>query len=129
MSPIQKGNNDLGDYVALMLDRAIYCDRAIMKTCYMLTDSYYIHVTSPSTEQYVVYFYSKADPSNKAESKELPVQQFLEELHDNQLRQILLTETQAIHEEIIRKAFSPAAELVSKGREVEDKFNIMISAV
>lgn len=128
MSPVHTGKNDLGQYVAIVLDKAIYNDRAIMKTCYMLTDGYYIHITSSSPEQYIVHFYSKLDLPDNEKMDVFPIKQFLEELNDNQLRQILLAETQAVHEEIVRKAFAPVTELVSRECR-EDKLNILISAV
>ncbi|OAT19767.1 hypothetical protein M979_1079 [Buttiauxella noackiae ATCC 51607] len=127
MIPVYKDKNELGQYVALVLDKAIYSDRAIMKTCYVFTDRYYIHVTSLSAEQYQIYFYSKAEIAKNTQMESLPIQHFLEELNDNQLRQILLAETQVVHEEIVRKAFSPAAQLASR-EYAQDALSIMVSA-
>lgn len=128
MNPVHIGRNDLGQYIALMLDKNIYSVPAIMKTCYTLTDSYYIHIINSKPEQYTVYFYTKSEQHESDHMTELSVHQFLAELQDNQMRQILITETQVIHEEIVKRAFAPVVQLVARSYE-EDKLNIMTSAV
>lgn len=128
MNPVHKGINDLGQYIALGLDKNIYSIPAIMKTCYTLTDSYYMHVTNSTTEQYTVYFYLKSEQQENEEAQQTAVHQFLDELQDNQMRQILITETQVVHEEIVRRAFAPVVQLVARSCE-DDELNIMTSAV
>lgn len=112
MDAIQKGHNDLGQFIAIKIDKNVYSICAIMKTCYTLTDDYYMHVTNPTPEQYVVYLYAMSPVPADDEIHILAVQRFLQELYDNQLRKILIAETQQIHEVIVKKAFEPAINLV-----------------
>jgi hypothetical protein len=53
---------------------------------------------------------------------------FLHLLHENQMRQIIHDETSALHEEIVRKAFSPAAVFV-ENRVQADTQDILKSVV
>lgn len=111
MDTIVHGQNSLGEFFLLPLDKNIYNADAIMKTCYAFTDDYFIHVIKIKLENIGVCFYNKNESDNLRNIKTV-TGRFLHLLHENQLRQIILQETQKLHEEIVRKAFSPAAVLV-----------------
>jgi His-Xaa-Ser system protein HxsD len=111
MDTIVQGQNSLGEFFLLPLDKDIYSTEAIMKTCYAFTDDYFIHVIKTKPESVNVCFYNKNE-SDDASNIKTVVGRFLHLLHENQLRQIILQETQTLHEEIVRKAFSPVSVFV-----------------
>lgn len=47
---------------------------------------------------------------------------FLHLLHENQMRQIIHDETSVLHEEIVRKAFSPAAVFVENRVQADTQY-------
>ncbi|QWA13494.1 His-Xaa-Ser system protein HxsD [Sodalis ligni] len=127
MPPIGKGVNAFGDYFFVIVDKEIYATNAIMKTCYSLTDRFYIHVTKVADKQLSINFYNK-NSAAPASDINRAVQDFLDLLHENQMRQIVLGETKEIHAEIVRKAFSPAATLV-RDAVSDDILHILTSQV
>jgi len=127
MDMITQQKNALGEFFMLSLDKEIYSREAIMKTCYTMTDDYFLHVVKVSDETTGICFYSKKEIPDE-QSIHLAVSEFLQLLHDNQLRQIVHQETSMIHEEIVRKAFSPAVSLIDKQSESES-LTILKSAV
>lgn len=106
MVPLAKDQNELGEYFVLTIEKEIYDNQAIMKTCYALTEKYYIHVAKSTKENALsVYFYSKDESSGA--SIDNAVREFLALLLENQMRQIVFLQTGTIREEIIKRAFSP----------------------
>ncbi|WP_315707923.1 His-Xaa-Ser system protein HxsD [Brenneria uluponensis] len=127
MLPIGKGTNALGDYFFVIADKDIYAINAVMKTCYALTDQFYMHVTKATNNQLSIYFYNK-NTTASANDIDKAVHDFLDLLHENQMRQIVLDETKIIHAEIVRKAFSPVATLVCDAAS-DDSLHILTSSV
>lgn len=127
MDTIVQGQNALGEFFLLPLNKDIYSKEAIMKTCYAFTDDYYIHVIKTLPESASICFYNKAENKTAQDIKQA-VKAFLHLLHENQLRHILLQETQTLHEEIVRKAFAPAASLLDASSQNAPE-HILISAV
>ncbi|MFS2225083.1 His-Xaa-Ser system protein HxsD [Pantoea sp. B65] len=127
MPPIGKGVNALGDYFFVLADKEIYAIKAIMKTCYTLTDRFYMHVTKATDNQLSIYFYNK-NTGAPASDIDRAAYEFLDLLHENQMRQMVLDETKEIHAEIVRKAFSPTTMLVNNVAS-DDSLHILTSSV
>lgn len=127
MLPIGRGANALGDYFFVTIDKDIYAINAILKTCYALTDRYYLHVMKAADNQLSIYFYNK-NAAAPVDDCDRAVHDFLDLLHENQMRQIVLSETKNIHEEIVRQAFSPVATLVQQDP-LDDGLHILTSSV
>lgn len=127
MSTVLQGENALGKYVAVILDKTIYCHTTIMKTCYEFTENYYIHISCYNGDKYAVYFYNKVVETAEA-NLAFPVKRFLAAAHEYELRGIVLSETKTIHEEIIRKAFSPVTEVILHNHR-DDPLKINISVI
>ncbi|ELN2736078.1 His-Xaa-Ser system protein HxsD [Pluralibacter gergoviae] len=107
MNTVTQGQNSLGDFFMLPLNKTLYSTDVIMKTCYGFTDDYFIHLIKTSEEQVAVFFYSKEDSDSVAMINQA-VKDFMHNLHENQMREIIYKETHVLHEEIVRKAFAPA---------------------
>ncbi|WP_166665222.1 His-Xaa-Ser system protein HxsD [Scandinavium goeteborgense] len=127
MDTVVHGVNALGEFFLLSLDKNIYSKEAIMKTCYAFTDDYFIHAIKVSDERVGVFFYNKSEDRD-VQDINMAVRRFLQTLQENEMRQIILQETKTLHEEIVRKAFSPATWLI-EGEEQRDPLNILTSAV
>ncbi len=127
MDQIIKGSNELGDYFVVTLDKDVYGTDAVMKTCYILTEQFYIHVTKSSIDKLSIYFYDKKGVT-ETNGIDRAAKEFLDVLLENQMRQIVLNETKNIHDEIVRRAFSPAAELVHNDYP-DDNRNILVSSI
>lgn len=118
MDPVVAGENALGEYFLISLDKELYSAQAIMKTCYALTDDFYIHVTrTEANDHFAVYFYNKKNELTS--SPAVATQLFMDLLLENQLRQIVHQQTNTIREEIVKKAFSPITSFVDKPASVE----------
>ncbi|MCV2532066.1 His-Xaa-Ser system protein HxsD [Enterobacter wuhouensis] len=109
MDNLIHGKNDLGEYFLLPLNKTLYSREAIMKTCYAFTDDFFLHAVKLENEDVGIYIYKKNDSVNDINRV---AKHFLHLLNENQMRQIIHDETSIIHEEIVRKAFSPAAVFV-----------------
>ena len=102
MDNLKHGKNELGEYFLLPLNKTLYSREAIMKTCYAFTDDFFIHAVKSENEDVGIYIYQKSGS-----------------VHD---------ETSVLHEEIVRKAFSPAAVFV-ENRVQADTQDILKSVV
>lgn len=108
MSSVCSGSNELGEFVCIHIDKTIYSLISVMKVCYEISTSYYVHITNSETHPNVfnVFLYPKEG------SKESPAssvcQSFLEQLFEQDMRQKIISETNGIREIIVRKAFSAA---------------------
>lgn len=125
MDNLIHGKNELGEYFLLPLNKTLYSHEAIMKTCYAFTDDFFIHAVKSGNEDVGIYIYKKNDSVNDISTV---AKQFLHLLHENQMRQIIHDETSILHEEIVKKAFSPAAVFV-ENRLQADTQDILKSVV
>ncbi|HDR2720560.1 His-Xaa-Ser system protein HxsD [Enterobacter asburiae] len=125
MDNLKHGKNELGEYFLLPLNKTLYSREAIMKTCYAFTDDFFIHAVKSENEDVGIYIYQKSDSVNDINTV---AKHFLHLLHENQMREIIHDETSVLHEEIVRKAFSPAAVFV-ENRVQADAQDILKSVV
>ncbi|HEY4437551.1 MAG TPA: His-Xaa-Ser system protein HxsD [Lelliottia sp.] len=127
MENVVQGVNALGEFFLLSLGKGIYSREAIMKTCYAFTDSYYIQVVKVADETTGICFYDKGE-ENTCQDIRTGVKQFLQSLIENQMRYIIHQETSVLHQEIVRKTFSPAVVLIDEDSQ-SGSLNILTSAV
>ncbi len=82
------------------LEKALYSKNTILKACYKFTDKAYIYIktkTNLNKDYFVIYF------ENKSNDKNL-IGNFMNELLDQELREIVNLETKKIRETIVTKA-------------------------
>lgn len=127
MDTVVQGVNPLGEFFLLSLDRERYSRETIMKTCYAFTDDFFIQVVKVAKETTGICFYNK-DENNNTQNIQNAVKHFLQLLNENEMRHIIIQETGCMHQEIIKKAFSPALSLVN-GQSQLDSDHILTSAV
>ena len=95
---------DLGDgRLLLKVDKTIYHQESILSTAYKFTDSCYIQIDSIDSNYYGVYFTVK-NPSVDLVSQ---VNNFCNELIDQETRYNLHKSNKTIKELIVKKAFFP----------------------
>ena len=87
----------------LKIDKSIYHQESILSTMYKFTDNCYIHIDSLDSDYYGVYFTAKH--SNMDLFSE--VNNFCNELIDQEIRYNLNSSNKSIKELIIKKAFFP----------------------
>jgi His-Xaa-Ser system protein HxsD len=100
MEPIQKLENG---QILLRVDKNIHNHEAILSTAYKFTENCHIQITSLDSNCYGVYFSSK-NPNTDLSSQ---VNDFCNELIDQQLRYNLDKSNKSIKELVIKKAFFP----------------------
>jgi len=95
--------NNMGDQVVtLELSKESYSKSALLKTCYKFTDLFYIFISQNPDDKskYTIYFQPK-DQTSKVEDL---IGKFNNELLDQELRAIVLSETRAIRDTIVTRA-------------------------
>ncbi len=100
MEIIQKLKNG---QLVLRVEKSIYNHEAILSTAYKYTDKCYLYITSLDSDYYGVYF--KAKDSNIDLIAQ--INDFCNELIDQQLRHNLEESNKSIKELIVKKAFFP----------------------
>jgi His-Xaa-Ser system protein HxsD len=100
MELIQKLENG---QILLRVNKKIYNHEAILSTAYKFTDNCYVHIAFIDSNYYGVYFTSKSSNIDLASQ----VNDFCNELIDQQLRYNLDKSNKSIKEMIIKKAFFP----------------------
>lgn len=92
--------------IVLKVDKSLYSQQAILTATYKFTDACYIHIMSIDSNSYKVCF----TPKNSANKLTSIVNEFCNELIDQQIRHNLSQSNNSIKALIIRKAFFPFQE-------------------
>ena len=87
----------------LKVDKSIYHHEAILAAAYKFTDNCYIHIDSMDSKYYGIYFSPKKDDMDLASK----VNEFCNELIDQQIRYNLDNSNRSIKELIVKRAFFP----------------------
>lgn len=85
------------------IDISIYSKNCVLKTCYKFTDRAYIFIQKINNEYFRVYFENKNNEISLLGS-------FMNELLDQELREIVNFETKKIRETIVTKALLGTSE-------------------
>jgi His-Xaa-Ser system protein HxsD len=106
-SAFQIGSDELGVFVRVRVDPAVYSEVAVLKTAYWLTDQHYLFITTnPSTGLLEVELRLKEGSSQ--DKLRTACGEFLNSLLDSEVRQRVLGETAEVRGALIRKAFFEA---------------------
>lgn len=89
---------DKNECIDIELDKNIYSKSTILKCCYKFTDKCYIYL-KVSNNFYHVYMQYK-DKTNPSTIKD----EFLNEMLDQELREIVLLETKKVRDTIVTRA-------------------------
>ena len=89
--------------LTLSVDSALYDNENVLKTAHIFTDRCYIQI-SPNDKEIAISFRSK---ESDIASLRLVVDNFCNELIDQQARAIVSRECAYIRDQIVKKAFSP----------------------
>lgn len=92
--------------IVLKVDKSLYCQEAILTATYKFTDTCYIHITSMDSNNYEVYI----TPKNSETDVNSVINEFYNELIDQQIRYNLAQSNNSIKALIIKKAFFPFQE-------------------
>ncbi len=92
-----------GDYVQVIIDRALYTDAAIFKTAYWLTDRFHIYLDTLPHNRLRVELRTKGADSSELLSK--AAGEFCSSLIDHRVRAQVLAETSDIRHSLVAKAF------------------------
>ena len=86
----------------LNIDKNMYSKNTLLKACYKFTDVFYIFITPNVNDQsiFTIYFQSK----NEAIQVENLIGQFNNEILDQELRSVILSETQKVRDTIVTRA-------------------------
>ena len=90
------------DTLCLTVDLSLYSKSALLKTCYLFTDRVYVYVISAESPRVTVYLGRRKvdiDLSHLAG-------QFLNELLNQELRQLITTETGLVRQMLVAHAFA-----------------------
>lgn len=89
--------------ILLRVDKSLYNHESILKATYKFTNNCFIHITLLDTQNYGIYFTAKKPEVDLLAQ----VNEFSNELIDQELRYSLEESNKSIKELIIKKAFFP----------------------
>ncbi len=95
--------NAFDDTGLIDLDASVYDLTSIFKTCYLFTDNCYLYLTRPSKEKIVVRIKPKPESNRDIASVK---GEFLNELINQRVRNVVNSETGKIRELLVAQAFS-----------------------
>jgi His-Xaa-Ser system protein HxsD len=98
---IEKGE----DHLTLLVDRNIYPEEVIFRTCYLFTDRCYLFLEPASDSRIKVRFRKR----RQSVALERVVGDFGNELINQRVRHTIAVETRAIRELIVTQAFAEAS--------------------
>lgn len=127
--------NELGVFAKILFSKDVYAGNTLLKVSYNLTEKLYIFI-SENNNNYEVNISLKSDGSISKDNLMNACGEFMNELADQEMRQIVINETSNIRENIISYAFSEAAKGIrnelksdsipkSNNSYHEDKLNIL----
>ena len=93
----------LGDYAVVSIDRQLYSDTAIFKTAYWFTDRFYVFVDPTPDNRISVELRPKATSLHA--DLQASCGEFCNSLLDFRVRGLVLSETSAVREALVAKAF------------------------
>lgn len=94
----------LGEYAHVLIDRQLYSDTAIFKTAYWFTDRFYVFLDTASNNRLLVELRVKVASPQKTDLQGACAE-FCNSLVDFRVRSMVLTETSAVREALVAKAF------------------------
>jgi His-Xaa-Ser system protein HxsD len=100
---LQFGTDDLGVYARVCIDPSVFSQVSVLKTAYWFSDRFYLYLTRTTDGRFLVEFRQKN--VDTTEDLTAACREFCTGLIDYAVRQHVLTETSAVRDALIRKAF------------------------
>jgi len=100
--------DDLGEYATICIDTRVFSETAIMKTAYWLTEEYFIYLsrdTKDPASSLSAELRLKDPAPNTQKLLETACRKFGNHLIDQEVRQVVQTETAAFRDALVQKAF------------------------
>lgn len=100
--------DDLGEYATICIDTRVFSETAIMKTAYWLTEEYFLFLfrdTKDPATSLSVELRLKDPAENTQKLLETACRKFGNHLIDQEVRQVVQTETAAFRDALVQKAF------------------------
>ena len=104
LAGLQIFTDELGAYIAVEIDTAIYQRAAVMKTAYWQTNQCYVFIAKGNVPDTLKIEFRVKDPA-QADDLEPLARDFCNRLLDQQVRELVATETGGIRDDLVRKAF------------------------
>lgn len=101
------GSDDLGAFVQMSVDPEVFSETAILKTAYWFTDFYYLYLSKDNNTG-MVDVELRLKEGNDAGKLKAACGEFWNKLLDQEVRQKVLSETSAVRDALITKAFFEA---------------------
>ena len=105
---IEYSLDDLGECATICVDTRVFSEASILKTAYWLTDDYYIYLSrSPKDPAIIlsVELRQKEPSKNGHNVLEAACRKFSNNLIDQEVRQIVQSETSPLRDALVQKAF------------------------
>lgn len=106
MKGISTNTDSLGVSSTLLVDLSVHSLTAVMKTAYWFTDRYFLYLHRPegNPEQICIEIRNK-DINTQTDNLNSVCAEFSNALIDQTVRQMVLTETSAVRDALVKKAF------------------------
>lgn len=104
---IECSSDDLGEYATICIDTRVFSVAAILKTAYWLTDIYFLYLFRDNqypASKLTVELRLK-EPVENTQSLEIACREFGNHLLDQEVRQVVQTETAGLRDALVQKAF------------------------
>ena len=95
--------DSLGEYAQVQIDRQLYGDTAIFKTAYWFTDRFYVFLESTPENHLIIELRPKVSPQQI--DLRVACAEFCNSLVDFRVRGVVLSETSAVRNALVTKAF------------------------
>lgn len=106
-TPFFTSSDDLGLFARLSIDPQVFCETAVLKTAYWFTDSFYVFIARDRSSG-VMSVELRLKQGDSTETLRAACGEFTNQLLDNEVRQRVLSETSAVRDTLIKKAFFEA---------------------
>lgn len=100
--------DDLGGYATICVDTRVFSEAAILKTAYWLTDSYFLYLSRDCQDpasKLSVELRLKEPSDNVQQLLKIACREFGNHLLDQEVRQVVQTETAGLRDALVQKAF------------------------
>ena len=104
LAGLQVFTDELGAYIAIVIDTAIYQRTAVMKTAYWQTNQCYVFIAKGNAPDTLKIEFRVKDPAQSDDLEPL-AREFCNRLLDQQVRELVASETGEIRDALVRKAF------------------------
>ena len=106
-SDFASGSDELGPFVRVSVDPAVFSETAILKTAYWFTDSYYLFIAKDRATGFLRVEF-RAKDTGSTDRLKAACGDFWNQLVDFEVRQRVFAETASVRDTLVKKAFFEA---------------------